>query len=159
LSAREWDSHYLGTPAWDIGRPQPAIVRLAETGQVVGTVLDIGCNDGTLLLAYPKGVHRVGIDPSDAIEAIEGDVKVIRDIFPSPELVKEMGGKLFDIVTSIAMFYDLEDPVTFVRDVKKFLAPEGIWVFEMSYMPSMLRMNSYDTICHEHLEYYSLAVL
>ena len=68
-------------------------------------------------------------------------------------------GKPFDVVTSIAMFYDLEDPVAFVRSVKRALAPDGIWIFEMSYMPTMLKMNSYDTICHEHLEYYSLAVL
>src|SRR2546428_108480 len=70
-----------------------------------------------------------------------------------------MGGRLFDVITSIAMFYDLEDPIQFVRAIKSALAPEGIWVFEMSYMPTMLRTNSYDTICHEHLEYYSLAVI
>lgn len=57
------------------------------------------------------------------------------------------------------MFYDLEDPVGFSRSVKEILTPEGLWIFEMSYMPSMLQMNSYDTICHEHLEYYSLAVI
>ena len=70
-----------------------------------------------------------------------------------------MPGATFDIITSIAMFYDLEDPVMFVRGIKDLLAPQGLWVFEMSYMPLMLRMNSYDTICHEHLEYYSLAVI
>jgi hypothetical protein len=57
------------------------------------------------------------------------------------------------------MFYDLENPVAFVKSIKNSLAAEGLWIFEMSYMPSMLIMNSYDTICHEHLEYYSLAVL
>jgi hypothetical protein len=64
-----------------------------------------------------------------------------------------------DIITSIAMFYDLENPVDFVKNVRHFLSPEGIWVFEMSYMPHMLELDSYDTICHEHLEFYSLAVL
>jgi hypothetical protein len=62
-------------------------------------------------------------------------------------------------VTSIAMFYDLEDPVAFAQSIERYLAAEGIWIVEMSYMPKMLEMNSYDTICHEHLEYYSLAVL
>jgi hypothetical protein len=55
------------------------------------------------------------------------------------------------------MFYDLEDPVAFARDVRECLAADGIWHFEQSYMPSMLRFNAYDTVCHEHIEYYSLA--
>jgi SAM-dependent methyltransferase len=92
-------------------------------------------------------------------QGIKGDIKVFQDIFPSEELIGSLKGKKFDIITSIAMFYDLENPVSFVLSIKKILAPGGLWVFEMSYMPTMLRMNSYDTICHEHLEYYSLAVL
>jgi len=62
-------------------------------------------------------------------------------------------------VTSIAMFYDLDSPVEFARQIESILADDGVWHFEQSYMPSMLRMNSYDTICHEHLEYYSLSVV
>ncbi len=122
-------------------------------------VLDIGCNDGTLLYCYPKEFVRVGIDPSDIVLDIGGDVTAIQDIFPSRELIGFLNGRQFDIITSIAMFYDLEDPVEFTKSIKRILAPGGLWVFEMSYMPSMLKMNSYDTICHEHLEYYSLAVL
>lgn len=57
------------------------------------------------------------------------------------------------------MFYDLEDPVSFVKGISRFLSAKGVWVFEMSYMPRMLELDSYDTICHEHLEFYSLAVL
>ncbi len=122
-------------------------------------VLDIGCNDGTLLQSYPKDFIKFGVDPSDIAQEITGDIKVVRDTFPSERLDKETGGRKFDIITSIAMFYDLEDPVAFVKNIKNSLAADGIWIFEMSYMPTMLRMNSYDTICHEHLEYYSLAVL
>lgn len=122
-------------------------------------VLDIGCNDGTLLNCYPKEFIKFGVDPSDVAQEIGGDITVIQDIFPSEELSKILGGEKFDIITSIAMFYDLEDPVTFCKEIKQSLAKEGLWIFEMSYMPSMLKMNSYDTICHEHLEYYSLAVL
>ncbi len=122
-------------------------------------VLDIGANDGTLLKSYPPNFVKYGIDPSDAAQNIEGDITIIHDLFPSEELLKEMKGEKFDIVTAIAMFYDLEDPVRFVREIKRVLAQDGLWVFEMSYMPSMLKMNSYDTICHEHLEYYSLAVV
>jgi SAM-dependent methyltransferase len=122
-------------------------------------VLDIGCNDGTLLSYYPASFHRFGIDPSDIAKEAKGEIKVIQDFFPSDELTKETQGKPFDIITAIAMFYDLEEPIEFVKNVKKHLAPEGLWIFEMSYMPTMLLKNSYDTICHEHLEYYSLSVL
>ncbi|HTO94112.1 MAG TPA: class I SAM-dependent methyltransferase [Bacteroidota bacterium] len=131
----------------------------AIAGHAGAHVLDIGCNDGTLLKCYPGNYVRFGIDPSDiALEAGEG-ITLVQDIFPSGELVNRSGGAPFDIITSVAMFYDLEDPVLFTREVKRLLAPQGVWVFEMSYMPMMLRMNSYDTICHEHLEYYSLAVI
>src|SRR5262249_11784051 len=98
-------------------------------------------------------------DPSDVAQGVEKDIRVIQDLFPSAELDKETGGAPFDVVSSIAMFYDLEDPVRFVQEIRRILSPAGLWVFEMSYMPTMLAMNSYDTICHEHLEYYSLAVV
>jgi SAM-dependent methyltransferase len=128
-------------------------------GKSNARVLDIGCNDGTLLKCYPQKFIKFGVDPSDVAQEITGDITAIQDIFPSEELTKVLQGEKFDIITSIAMFYDLEDPVSFCKEIKKALAPSGLWVFEMSYMPSMLKMNSYDTICHEHLEYYSLAVL
>jgi SAM-dependent methyltransferase len=123
-------------------------------------VLDIGCNDGTLLGFYPDEFDRFGIDPSNAIDEIRrNDFTLIKDRFPSEELAAATKTRRFDVITSIAMFYDLEDPVEFVRAIRDVLAPDGLWIFEMSYMPSMLEMNSYDTICHEHLEYYSLAVV
>ena len=122
-------------------------------------VLDIGCNDGTLLKSYPEDYIKYGVDPSDVAQEAGEGLKVIQDTFPSAELDQELKGEQLDIITSIAMFYDLEDPVGFVRSIKKNLSSEGIWIFEMSYMPSMLKLNSYDTSCHGHLEYYSLAVL
>lgn len=128
-------------------------------GKSKALVLDIGCNDGTLLKYYPKDFIKFGVDPSDVAQEIGDDITVIQDIFPSKELLKRTKGEKFDVITSIAMFYDLEDPVTFCQEIKAALAENGVWIFEMSYMPSMLKMNSYDTICHEHLEYYSLAVL
>ncbi|NLA48869.1 MAG: class I SAM-dependent methyltransferase, partial [Bacteroidales bacterium] len=123
------------------------------------TVLDIGCNDGTLLGFYPDSFTKYGVDPSDVAQEIKGPVTVFQDIFPSEELISQLDGRTFNIITSIAMFYDLEDPIAFTRGIKQILSPEGIWVFEMSYMPTMLKMTSYDTICHEHIEYYSLAVI
>ncbi len=123
-------------------------------------VLDIGCNDGTLLEAYPAAWEKFGVDPSDVATEVDGDnITVVQDLFPSARISQIANEGKFDVITSIAMFYDLEDPLAFVKELKKCLAPEGVWVFEMSYMPTMLEKNSYDTICHEHLEYYSLAVL
>ncbi|MCK5610524.1 methyltransferase domain-containing protein [Candidatus Pacearchaeota archaeon] len=122
-------------------------------------VLDIGCNDGTLLSHYSNEFKKYGVDPSDVAQEIKGNVTVVQDIFPSDELTSCLQGKKLDIITSIAMFYDLEDPIKFTKGIKNILSPDGIWIIEMSYMPTMLKMTSYDTICHEHLEYYSLAVL
>jgi SAM-dependent methyltransferase len=122
------------------------------------SVLDIGCNDGTLLNFYPTSYEKFGCDPSDVSQEVK-TAKVVQDIFPSEQLFNLLKGKQLDVITSIAMFYDLESPVDFVNGIKKYLAPNGVWIFEMSYMPRMLELDSYDTICHEHLEFYSLAVL
>jgi SAM-dependent methyltransferase len=122
-------------------------------------VLDIGCNDGTLLQCYPDDFDQFGVDPSDIASEIKPPIKVVNAMFPSESVTRVLADRKVDIVTSIAMFYDLEDPVGFARGIRDLLAPDGIWILEMSYMPTMLRQNSLDTICHEHLEYYSLAVL
>lgn len=132
---------------------------LAMLDRTSGIVLDIGCNDGTLLANYPEAFLRIGVDPSDVAQQVLQPAVIIQDVFPSAELVTFLDKRQCDIITSIAMFYDIEDPVGFSRSIASILAPQGIWVFEMSYMPTMLQMNSYDTICHEHLEYYSLAVI
>ncbi len=125
------------------------------------TVLDIGSNDATLLKAYAvDGLQRVGVDPTGAKFAsyYPPDVKLVPDFFSAAAYRSAASGPA-RIITSIAMFYDLEQPIEFAREVASVLADDGIWHFEQSYMPSMLRLNSYDTICHEHLEYYSLGVV
>jgi hypothetical protein len=122
-------------------------------------VLDIGCNDGTLLRSYPSGFEKYGVDPSDIAQEIHDGIHVVKDVFPSDKLAKSLGERKPDVVTSIAMFYDLESPVDFACSIRDVLSEDGVWIFEMSYMPTMLEKNSYDTICHEHLEYYSLAVV
>ncbi|MBI4204623.1 MAG: methyltransferase domain-containing protein [Betaproteobacteria bacterium] len=122
-------------------------------------VIDIGSNDSTLLQAYPeRGPQLVGIDPSGPKFAryYPPGVTLIPDFFRA-DLVKELfPGRRAKVVTSIAMFYDLERPMDFVRDIVKILDDEGVWVFEQSYLPFMLKTHSYDTVCHEHLEYYAL---
>lgn len=132
---------------------------LSQTKKASPTVLDIGCNDGTLLANYPTTSKRYGVDPSDIARDIKDGTVVINTVFPSEQATKVLPEHGIDIVTSIAMFYDLESPVEFARNIERLLSEDGIWVFEMSYLPLMLLQNSFDTICHEHLEYYSLAAL
>lgn len=124
-------------------------------------VLDIGSNDATSLKAYTvPGLQRIGIDPTGAkFRAYYPDDLVLVADFFSAKAYRSTGAPAPRIITSIAMFYDLEDPVGFARDIESILAPDGVWHFEQSYLPAMLRMTSYDTICHEHLEYYSLGVV
>lgn len=125
------------------------------------TVLDIGSNDATSLKAYKTpSLNRIGIDPTGAKfrQYYPDDIKLVPDFF-SAKNFDSVSKQRAKIVTSIAMFYDLEDPVQFAREIAQVLAPDGIWHFEQSYMPSMLRTTSYDTVCHEHVEYYSLQVV
>ena len=125
------------------------------------TVLDIGSNDATSLKAYKTpSLKRIGIDPTGAKfrQYYPDDIALVPDFFSAKNFNSASKDRA-SIVTSIAMFYDLEDPVQFAREIAQVLAPDGIWHFEQSYMPSMLRMTSYDTICHEHVEYYSLGVV
>jgi hypothetical protein len=124
-------------------------------------VLDIGSNDATSLKAYKtEKIRKIGIDPTGAKfkEYYTEDIKLLADFFNS-ENYKKIESQKAKVVTSIAMFYDLESPIDFVKDIENVLDDNGIWHFEQSYMPSMLRTNSYDTICHEHLEFYSLNVI
>lgn len=122
-------------------------------------VVDIGSNDATTLKAYTvSGITRIGIDPTGNKfhEYYTNGIKLIPNFFSAAGYQSVSQGKKAKIVTSISMFYDLEDPAKFVREVTEILAEDGIWHFEQSYLPSMLRTTSYDTVCHEHIEYYSL---
>ncbi len=124
-------------------------------------VIDIGSNDATSLKAYKTKCQKVGIDPTGLKfkEFYTEDIKLIPDFFTADKFLKAFPNKKAKIITSISMFYDLESPVQFVEDISKCLDENGIWHFEQSYMPSMLRTNAYDTICHEHLEFYSFKVI
>jgi C-methyltransferase C-terminal domain/Putative zinc binding domain/Methyltransferase domain len=129
-----------------------------QSGDVV---VDIGSNDCTTLKAYKTaGLRRIGIDPTGKkfLEYYPSDITLVPDFF-SAAAFQSVEKKRARLVTSIAMFYDLEAPIEFARQIEMILADDGVWHFEQSYMPSMLRLNSYDTICHEHLEYYSLAAV
>ena len=122
-------------------------------------VLDIGSNDGTTLKFYDgMGLARYGIDPSSAryAAAYPGDAMLIVDFFSADRLRREAGDVRFKIVTSVAMLYDLEDPLAFMRDVASLLEEDGVWEFEQSYMPLMLERTAYDSVCHEHISYFRL---
>jgi len=122
-------------------------------------VLDIGSNDGTLLSFYPEeNLTVVGIDPTARKFAsfYRKHISLIPDFFSAELFREKFGARGARIVTSIAMFYDLENPLSFMEDVTSILEKDGIWHFEMSYLPAMVKTMGYDTVCHEHLEYYSL---
>jgi NDP-4-keto-2,6-dideoxyhexose 3-C-methyltransferase len=124
-------------------------------------VIDIGCNDGTLLDGYrASDLKYLGFDPSDIgrYAAAKG-YEVVRDFYAYEHLRRRHVDRKARIITSIAMFYDLEYPCAFVEEVSRALADDGVWVIELHYLPAMLDMNQFDAIVHEHLEYYSLAVI
>ena len=124
-------------------------------------VLDIGCNDGTLLRSYKNEVRKIGFEPAKNLvkEAKVGTTKIINDFFSYKIFNKNFHSSKCKIITSIAMFYDLEDPNSFVHDVARCLDKEGIWIIQMAYLVPMLNLNAFDNIGHEHLEYYSLKSL
>ncbi len=123
--------------------------------------IDVGCNDGTLLSFIDPKLIRIGFDPAknDYKELSKKHANlIIEDYFNYPALAKSRyGRKKAMAITSIAMFYDLEDPNKFVRDIRRSLHDDGLWVVQMSYLPLMLQQSAFDNICHEHLEYYSLS--
>lgn len=124
-------------------------------------IVDIGSNDGTTLGFYPESYRLVGVDPTGSKfrQFYPPNVELIVDFFSPESMSKHVGSQRARVVTSFSMFYDLEAPLDFMRDVLGLLEDDGIWVFEQSYLPAMLATNSYDTACHEHLEYYSLSTI
>ena len=120
--------------------------------------LDIACNDGTLLSMVPKNIYRVGVDPVKKFKAESkqhADL-IIDEYFPTKDLSDQLK---FDVITSISMFYDLDDPNQFISMIGKCLAPGGIWIVQQNYILSMLKNTSFDNVCHEHIGYYSLTAM
>lgn len=125
-------------------------------------LVDIGCNDGILFSLYSNREARVmvGFDPA---KNLASEAKTRCDYFFNDYFTAagydELELPKASVVTSIAMFYDLEDPHSFIEDVASILADDGMWVIQMTDLVSMLEINAFDNISHEHLEYYSLTVL
>lgn len=118
------------------------------------TWLDIGSNDGSLLSQVPTRIHRVGVDPVEkfASRARRWADEIVTGYF-KPDLFSP---DYFDIITSVSMFYDLDDPNEFVAGVKAILAPGGVWVVQQNHVMAMLQTGSFDNICHEHVTYWAL---
>ena len=122
-------------------------------------VVDIGCNDGTLLDFYSKdkALNLVGFEPSSNVarESSEKGFEVINDFFNSKSFKEKFGNKKAKVITAISMFYDLEDPNKFMEDIVECLDEKGLFVIQQNYIVKMLENNAFDNICHEHREYYS----
>jgi len=142
----------------DIVNKASGLINLKE-GDIV---VDIGANDGTLLRSYNiRGLQLVGFEPATNLvkEAKVGTTMIINDFFNYEKFAESFANQKSKVITSIAMFYDLEEPNKFVSDIVKILDTEGIWIIQMNYLTTMLENNAFDNIVHEHLEYYSLSSL
>lgn len=122
-------------------------------------ILDIGSNDGTTLNFFKNSnLELIGIDPTakNFISYYSKEISVISNFF-SEELFKKIyNSKKAKVIISLSMFYDLPKPFDFMKEIKSILDSNGVWIVEQSYLPFMLETNSYDTVCHEHYEYYAL---
>ena len=125
-----------------------------------GNILDIGSNDGTFLNFFKNkdNIKLTGIDPSAVafLKSYDKKIKIINDFFNKESIKNYFINKKFSVITSFAMFYDVEDPNAFCKNIHKLLDKNGIWVLEFSYFPLLLKNLTYDQICHEHVMYYTL---
>ena len=124
-------------------------------------VLDIASNDGTLLNFYKKNIFSVGCDP--LVKKYKKYYKNINfgiaDFFNFNVIKKKKINKKFKIITALSMFYDLPNPNKFLKDVKKVLHRDGVFILEHADLYSIIKNCQFDTICHEHLEYYSSKII
>ena len=124
-------------------------------------VLDIGANDCTMLSYFDSSVVRIGVEPAENIDwgHVDESIEIVNNYFSWEAIEPVLGDSKVKAFTSCAMFYDLDDPNSFVSAVKKALHEDGVWCIQLSYLPLMLENINFYDICNEHLEYYSLQVL
>jgi hypothetical protein len=140
------------------------VIKACEVARPKGgdIVMDIGCNDGTLLRSYEiPDLKLVGFEPAKNLvqDARKGTTFVFNDFFGYEQFHRKFPSSKAKLITSIAMFYDLDAPDAFVADIVKCLDPRGVWVIQQNYLCSMLEQNGFDNIGHEHLTYYSLGTM
>ena len=122
--------------------------------------LDIACNDGTLLSYVGQHINKLGIDPAEDSFSVESRLvsdDIVQDYFTLESFNRsKFKSKKAKVITCIAMFYDLDEPINFLNDVKEVLDDDGLFVIQMSYTPLMIKQLAFDNICHEHVYYWSL---
>ena len=140
----------IAEQAWRLAKP--------EQGEAV---VDIGANDGTLLNCYPDHVRRFAFDPLAEKWAEHYKPGIVRfsGCFDAEQGIAVVGRDNAKIVTSIACFYDMPDPVGVARGIYAILKDGGIWILEQATVGSIMQAGAWDQICHEHMEYYGLAQL
>jgi len=131
----------------------------SERGLKISSVCDIGSNDATFLKFFDNSLFRVGVDPSGVKFVDEyktSKIELLCDFFPRGLLQSKYAGKKFDLISAIAMFYDLDEPIKFLQTVVNTLSETGIFLIDVGFVPKMLQNLALDSVCHEHLAYYSL---
>lgn len=124
-------------------------------------VLDVGCNDATMLMMYPRAYQRVGVDPAKNLDwgGVDDDAVLINDYFDKEKILEKTGGKKAKAITTIAMLYNMADLDKVVGDIASILADDGVWCIQLSYLPRLLETLSFYDVCHEHLYYFSMGTL
>lgn len=124
-------------------------------------IVDIGCNDCTMLSLFPSEYRRIGVEPATNINwgSVDPSIHIINDFFSRKEVARATAGAPCRLVTSIAMLYGVEDLNAFSSEVKSMLAPDGVWCIQLSYLPTIIENMSFYDVCHEHLYYFSLSTL
>lgn len=135
------------------------VAELTNEAKVIAgdSVLDIGANDGTLLSNYGENVRTVAVEPANNLrdECATRVNLVITDLFPT----KQLNGERFQAISAIAMFYDVDEPLNFLAEVRRHLNPTGVFVVQMNYLDTMIRDCAIDNIGHEHLTYFNMTTL
>ena len=134
-------------------KKRDSLIKIAKP-QKNDLILDIGSNDGTLLNLFTNKFKRFGVDPTARKfkKYYQNDIKIIPKILKNNILGKN---KKFKLITSVAMFYDLRNPLSFCKQVENYLDKNGIFHVEVAYLPDILKLFSFDTFCQEHLTYFS----
>ena len=124
-------------------------------------VLDIGSNDATLLNFYANDIIKVGVDP--LVNKYKKFYKKINykisNFFKIKDIEKIKIKKKFKIISALSVFYDLRDPNKFIKEIKKLLDDRGVFVLEHVDLYYIIKNNIFDTICHEHLIFYSSKII